>query len=131
MALTYSWGGTLSLTTISAYGKNHFIKVSDADLPQSFKDAVEITPFLNLSYLSIVLLCISKDNMEDFQTESSKMGSMYSNSVLVFCADCAKYVSRGCFNTSRAEIVHEDDCMCGERTWPWIGKERRYSHAHR
>ena len=60
-------------------------------LPQSFKDAVSITRGLGIQYLWIDSLCIIQDDVSDWETESSRMASVFScswlNLAITYAAD--------------------------------------------
>jgi hypothetical protein len=51
-----------------------------AELPLTFKDAMEATKQLNVQYLWIDSLCIIQDSDDDWQREAAMMGDVYQNS---------------------------------------------------
>ncbi|ETS81653.1 hypothetical protein PFICI_06655 [Pestalotiopsis fici W106-1] len=55
-------------------------------LPNTFRDAIEVTRELKVQFLWIDSLCIIQDDEDDWKEESSKMASVYRNSYLTICA---------------------------------------------
>lgn len=51
-----------------------------AALPQTFRDAVDLSRRLGVRYIWIDSICIIQDNAADWVSESAKMGSVYSHS---------------------------------------------------
>ncbi|KAI1125357.1 heterokaryon incompatibility protein-domain-containing protein [Nemania abortiva] len=74
-------------------------------LCRNFQDAVEITRRLGVEHLWIDALCIIQDDVEDWDRESVKMGSIYQNSVLTISANLKGDSSGGCFN--RRSVPHD------------------------
>jgi hypothetical protein len=66
-------------------------------VPQTFRDAIVITRELGLEYLWIDSLCILQDSKEDWQRESSKMGTVYSNAFLTISAAASTDSTQGIF----------------------------------
>ncbi|RFN50619.1 het-domain-containing protein [Fusarium flagelliforme] len=64
-------------------------------LPKSFQDAVAVTRSIGVRYLWIDSLCIVQDDRLDWEIESSKMASIYSNAYLVLAASQATDSSEG------------------------------------
>jgi Heterokaryon incompatibility protein (HET) len=83
-ALSHCWGQLhrpLSYTT--SYTLEDFRYGIDLlDLPATFRDAIEVTRRLKISYLWIDSLCIVQDLVEDWQREARLMGSYYQNCFL-------------------------------------------------
>ncbi|KAF3000634.1 hypothetical protein E8E14_004758 [Neopestalotiopsis sp. 37M] len=55
-------------------------------LPNTFRDAIEVTRQLGVRYLWIDSLCIIQDDENDWKQESSKMVEVYQNAYLTICA---------------------------------------------
>jgi hypothetical protein len=53
-----------------------------ADMPKTFKDAIELTRALDFKFLWIDSLCIIQDDSKDWEIESSKMCDVYANAIL-------------------------------------------------
>ena len=79
-----------------------------ANLPASIVDAVRITRNLGMQYLWIDSLCIIQDSLEDWETQSSQMASIYNNAHLTLFASCGLDDAHGflhCRETSAATPV--------------------------
>lgn len=82
LALSYRWGGpqhvTLTSSTLEAAHKG----VQVDTLPQTLKDAVQVTRELGIRYLWVDALCIMQDSAEDKMTEISRMHHYYQNATV-------------------------------------------------
>ncbi|KAF1810035.1 HET-domain-containing protein [Eremomyces bilateralis CBS 781.70] len=67
--------------------KNH--GVSDKNLPQTFRDAVQITRKLDVRYIWIDSLCIIQGPNGDFKPESARMESVFSSAYCTIAASSA------------------------------------------
>ncbi|KAH6663862.1 heterokaryon incompatibility protein-domain-containing protein [Halenospora varia] len=96
--LSHRWDRTLTdehkttLWTIDL----HRARIPLDELTLKFRDAVEITRRMGISYLWIDALCIIQDSDEDWNAESLKMGGIYENSFLTIAAN--QEGDGGCFN---------------------------------
>jgi hypothetical protein len=97
VALSHCWGNTRPLTTTTATLADHLKELAVASMPQTFRDAVLITRELGIEYLWIDSLCILQDSKEDWQRESSKMGTLYSNAFLTISAAASTDSTQGIF----------------------------------
>ncbi|KAI1644627.1 HET-domain-containing protein [Daldinia loculata] len=68
-----------------------------AILPKTFRDAFEIIERLKVRYLWIDRLCIVQDSVEDWQSEASIMGPVYTHGLLNIAALGATDDQTGCF----------------------------------
>jgi len=76
-----------------------------SELPQTFKDAVEITRSLGIRYLWIDSLCIIQDANTDWAYESGIMDRVYMNGLLNISAAHATNSSQGCFIDRDASML--------------------------
>ena len=96
--LSHCWGGVediplLTSKTIAVWQTS----ISVADLPRTFRDAIQITRSLGLNYLWIDSLCILQDSKDDWAKEAASMGSIYENSTCTIAAAAAANAHQGCF----------------------------------
>lgn len=68
--------------------KSHNISILQAsikiqDLPETFRDAIQITGQLRVGFFWIDSLCIIQDSIEDWGKEAAKMGSIYETELLI------------------------------------------------
>jgi hypothetical protein len=66
-----------------------------ADMPATYQDVVMLTRELGIRYLWLDSLCICQDEHADWERESAKMLSVYSNSYLTVAASRAKESAQG------------------------------------
>lgn len=74
-------------------------------LPKTIRDAIEISTWLNISYIWIDALCIIQDDPNDWNTEAVTMKDVYSNSFLTIAAHGGKSSAEGCF-AERNRLMH-------------------------
>ncbi|KAK3304756.1 heterokaryon incompatibility protein-domain-containing protein, partial [Chaetomium strumarium] len=87
VALSHCWGRQPFLRTLSGSLDAHRSEgIAWARLPQTFRDAVEVTRSLGVRYLWIDSLCIVQDDEHDWRREAARMASVYQNAVLVISA---------------------------------------------
>lgn len=117
VALSHCWGSAPQLTTTKSNWTQLASNISFTALPPLFQDAVIITRQLGLRYIWIDSLCIVQDSVRDWETESSKMGSIYQNSYITISATNSGNGSARCLaerqkpvkipyqNTSQRDLV--------------------------
>ncbi|KAF1985363.1 HET-domain-containing protein [Aulographum hederae CBS 113979] len=94
--LSYCWGTVLHFTTTKATLDARKSGIDILDLPKTFQDAILIVSGLGVRYLWIDCLCICQDDVKDWERESSKMASIYSNSYIAIAAAAAVDSTQGC-----------------------------------
>jgi len=87
VTLSHCWGGGEILKTTKQTLKTMKSGIQISSLPATFAAAVQLTRALGFKYLWIDSLCIIQDSREDWMTESSQMGKIYSHSSLTISAD--------------------------------------------
>jgi serine/threonine protein kinase len=87
VTLSHCWGdGGEILKTTKQTLKRMSSGIEISSLPATFADAVRVTQALGFKYLWIDALCIIQDCLEDWMTECSLMGKIYSHSSLTISA---------------------------------------------
>ncbi|KAH8653180.1 hypothetical protein BGZ60DRAFT_362419, partial [Tricladium varicosporioides] len=66
-------------------------------LPLAFQHAITITRKLCIRYIWIDSLCILQDSLIGWETEFSKMASIYQNSYITIAATSPSDTFEGCF----------------------------------
>jgi hypothetical protein len=94
-ALSYCWGDTKPLVTISSNIKTHYQGITSTDLPQTLQDALRVAKALGLNYLWVDQLCIVQDDPEEWALESEKMGQVYAEAWVVLAATVASDCAQG------------------------------------
>jgi len=97
ITLSHCWGDLPPLTTTTTTLAQRKQTILLEELPKTFQDAVIITRRFNVRYLWIDSLCILQDSASDWETHSSRMCSIYKNSLLTIAATHAPNSSVGCF----------------------------------
>ena len=101
IALSYCWGNGNSVTTTSVTIDDHKDGIVTGRLPQTLQDAVQLTKELGVQYLWIDALCIIQDSAEDWEIESAKMGSIYSDAHVTIAAISAPTAKDGFLRSKR------------------------------
>ncbi|KAH4195895.1 hypothetical protein HBI04_109440 [Parastagonospora nodorum] len=103
-ALSHCWGSGPRLTTTKSNWAKLAVNISFDTLPPLFRDAIVITRQLGLRYIWIDSLCIIQDSLRDWETESSKMGSIYQNSYITIAATNSGDGSARCLAERRKPV---------------------------
>lgn len=115
LALSHRWGGAKLLTTTSTNLSSHKKFIELADLCKTFQDAIMVTRKLGVRFLWNDSLCIIQNSASDWETESSRMGRIYSNATLTLSAACALSGDTGLFQSRetsgevKVPFLTEDD----------------------
>ncbi|KAE8449464.1 hypothetical protein EG329_008072 [Mollisiaceae sp. DMI_Dod_QoI] len=98
LALSHCWGlKPILRTTLDTLGPfTQSIPINE--LPQTFKDAIQITRKLGYQYIWIDSLCIIQDSREDWEAESKMMAMIYQNATASISADASTGDHEGIFN---------------------------------
>jgi Heterokaryon incompatibility protein (HET) len=93
--LSHSWGDYHPLSVTNKALESWEERIPFVDLPKSFQDAIIITRALGIEYLWIDCLCILQDDLNDWESEASRMADVYSHSYVNISADDAKDAREG------------------------------------
>jgi serine/threonine protein kinase len=94
VTLSHCWGGEAEIPkTTEETLKRMQTGIQISSLPTTFAAAVHLTKALGFRYLWIDSLCIIQDSHEDWVTESSQMGKIYSHSSLTIAAITGEQLS--------------------------------------
>ncbi|CAG9973910.1 unnamed protein product [Clonostachys byssicola] len=97
-ALSYCWGNRpQSVVTTRESIADHCAGIEIDRLPQTFKDAIQLTYEIGINYLWIDSLCIVQDDDDDWEKEAGNMANVYQHAFLVISADGASHSDGGCF----------------------------------
>ncbi|KAH8650889.1 heterokaryon incompatibility protein-domain-containing protein, partial [Tricladium varicosporioides] len=90
IALSYCWGvpndSRPLLKTTRSTKSSRIAGIPVEDMPLAFQDAVKLARTLNIPYLWIDSLCITQDDAQDWQNESSRMAEIFSHAYLTVVA---------------------------------------------
>jgi hypothetical protein len=120
VALSHCWGGPEfpiprilegSLKTHTKDGLRY------AELPKTFRDAIDVTRAMGYEYLWIDSLCIIQDSADDWKKEARRMAIIYDNAVFTIAAMDAENSSHGLFAADVGSINTLE-------TRAWVCQER-------
>jgi hypothetical protein len=99
--LSHCWGLTRSkhITRRINLAANA-LRIPEAELPASFRDAISATRSLNIPYLWIDSLCIVQDDPEDWKIHVEAMADIYRNAFLTLAAGASVDDDGGLFGTT-------------------------------
>lgn len=98
ISLSYCWGTTSNpFATSRSLLPARKAGMNLSDLPRTFQDAIAMTRRLGVRYIWIDSLCICQDDKQDWERESARMDSVYSNSYLTIAATGKPNTSGGLF----------------------------------
>ena len=97
LALSYCWGGYVPKQTTTRNLKTYHESLPFDELPETFRDAIELTRSLGFQYLWIDALCIIQDSREDWEAESKKMGRIFRRASIVLASSHAENPTSGLF----------------------------------
>lgn len=142
IAVSYCWGiPTVSqnhLKTTPTTYKNFLNNIPYKDIPQTFRDLIEVARKLNIRYIWIDALCIIQDDVDqaDWKTESTKMKDAYGQAYLTIAPISSHSSFDGFLSSKRQSYLKipiqsfkrpdlNDFCMLGSPTyqgrfWPGI-----------
>lgn len=100
--LSYCWGKSTFLKTITSNLDAHLTRIPLTDLPRIFQDAISVTQQLGLRYLWIDSLCIVQDDGDEWRQIAAQMASIYQNSHFVISAVSAPNVHSSLYGSPDA-----------------------------
>ncbi|KAI4860886.1 heterokaryon incompatibility protein-domain-containing protein [Hypoxylon rubiginosum] len=109
VTLSHCWGSSEHLKLVK--GKQSVFREasSTSDLSKTYQDAFQIATILGFHFIWIDSLCILQDDADDWKTQSSMMGSIYSDGRCNIAATWAADGTDGCFSP-------RDPCMIDATT---------------
>lgn len=116
-ALSYCWGGNATFMTDDSTLEQFKNEILVEKLPQTLRDAFELTRSIGLGYLWVDAICIVQGNKQEWEEESQKMGHIYANAKVVFSATSSAKVEEGMFKRRSSMSLSEDipETGCGMR----------------
>lgn len=87
VALSHRWGNKeFTIQTLSSTLETFQRYLPMESLPNTFRQAIEVTRQLKVRYLWIDSLCIVQDDPDDWRRESQKMGDVFEQCICVIAA---------------------------------------------
>ncbi|KAH8880782.1 HET-domain-containing protein [Thozetella sp. PMI_491] len=122
IALSYCWGTSQPLRTLSSNLDLYKTRIFWCDLPPLFQDVAAIARALGVQYIWIDSLCIVQEDERDWSCESAQMASYYGNAWLTIAAGATAGTHLSCFPRQRKEpvsIPHESLVPLFSRAWAY------------
>ncbi|KAI1765463.1 heterokaryon incompatibility protein-domain-containing protein [Hypoxylon sp. FL1150] len=134
--LSYCWGGDQAHKTTSTTLAAKYINIQWEFLPQSIRDAIQVTLNIGLKYLWVDSICIIQDDDTDKQKEIASMPRIYNESVVTIIAAKAKSAQEGFLH--RLDTADYDDkifklgfrCEHGMSGYAFLIKEDQYRYSY-
>lgn len=101
--LSHCWGKVKRCRLLQNNLKTYERGVVKADLPLTFREAVEVCQTLGVAYLWIDSLCIIQDSDTDWAAEAPRMADIYSNSLLTIAATASVDDEGGLFRSPNVQ----------------------------
>ncbi len=86
ICLSHCWGLEQIITTTKSTYEDRKKAIDWEQLSRTFQDAITLTKRLGFDYVWIDSICIVQDDARDWEIESAKMASIYSNGQLTIAA---------------------------------------------
>ncbi|KAH6677894.1 heterokaryon incompatibility protein-domain-containing protein, partial [Plectosphaerella plurivora] len=146
LTLSHCWGGSVSIRTTRETETSFQSGLPITSLPQTFRDAVQVTRKLKARYLWIDSLCILQDDHDDWTREAPSMDRVYENALCNIAATAAEssqgglFFNRrpwlaspivrdglGAFQLSKADMLEEEIGESPLQQRAWVFQERQIS----
>lgn len=119
MTLSHCWGN-LSFMTLTQDNLTELrSQIPVADLTKTFRESMEATVRMGIRYLWIDSLCIIQDDEDDWQRESTTMGTVYEHAFCNIAAAKAFNGDEGLF-THRSQFDVKPCVFMNEKAALWI-----------
>lgn len=102
VALSYCWGGEKHLLTTQNTIRSHKAGIPWSQIPQTLKDAMQLTLELGVEFIWIDALCIIQDDPVDWMEEASKFGSVYRDALITVSVTASPNTTSGIFCGQRS-----------------------------
>lgn len=115
--LSHCWGSAQFLQLLKSNLEELKSGITVDRLPETFREAIEVTRKLGVRFLWIDSLCIlqDRDDLSDWLVEAAQMHKVYSHSYCNISAAGAVDSSKGLFSSRDARISQSSDmCVCVE-----------------
>ena len=100
LCLSHCWGKTQIITTETGTLEERKRGIEWGRLSKTFQDAILFTRTLGFRYIWIDSLCILQDSLRDWEIESAKMASVYSQGYLTIAATHSTNGQGGLFSAN-------------------------------
>ncbi|PMD26175.1 heterokaryon incompatibility [Hyaloscypha hepaticicola] len=105
MTLSHRWGDATFIKLLKKNADELKVGILIDHLPQTFRDAVEVTRKFNIHYLWIDSLCIIQDSIDDWNKEALQMSQVYQHAICNIAATGAVDSAKGLFFDKNLHLV--------------------------
>ncbi|KAH8744033.1 heterokaryon incompatibility protein-domain-containing protein, partial [Hyaloscypha finlandica] len=105
ITLSHCWGGETPYKTTKSNVKDYETGLPLENFPRTFRDAIDFTRDLGISFIWIDSLCIIQDDHKDWVEQSKQMGSIYERAYMTIAATSGVNSSSGLFHDGRPVYV--------------------------
>lgn len=105
IALSYCWGKCGNLVTTKATLKDRKEGIPWDSMPQTFRDAAEISRKLEIRYLWLDALCIIQDDASDWEREAARTAEVYENAFVTIAVNSAFNPMQGIFTARDTALI--------------------------
>jgi hypothetical protein len=105
LTLSYCWGGVRNGMTLRSNLRGRLSAMTLDSLPQTHRDAIDLTRRLGFQYLWIDALCIVQDDFDEWAAEASRMWQVYRDSTLTISVDSADNAASGIYSARQDDLV--------------------------
>ncbi|OQN97568.1 hypothetical protein B0A48_16722 [Cryoendolithus antarcticus] len=103
--LSHRWGSQEMIVTTKGNLLQHCDEIPMANLPATFRDAVQLLSAIGIGYAWIDSLCIVQDDKADWAEEAARMSQVYMNGLFTIAADNGPDSSYGLFTAGQNRRV--------------------------
>ncbi len=103
--MIFKWGDATFIKLLKKNSDDLKAGILINHLPQTFRDAVEVTRKFNIHYLWIDSLCIIQDSIDDWNKEALRMSQVYQHAICNIAATGAVDSTKGLFFGKNLHLV--------------------------
>ncbi|KAF4470972.1 hypothetical protein FALBO_2113 [Fusarium albosuccineum] len=96
-AFSHCWGRAKTLKLLEENKGTLETSIEITELPQSYKEALDVASRFGIKYIWIDSLCIIQNNVDDWRAEAATMKDVYNNALLTIAASAAAENSEASF----------------------------------
>ncbi|KAF4975744.1 hypothetical protein FZEAL_7521 [Fusarium zealandicum] len=104
-AFSHCWGRTKTLKLLEENKALLKTSIRIADLPQSYKEALDVAMRFGINYIWIDSLCIVQNSVSDWRAEAATMKDVYGNALITIAASAASENSEASFRRRDPRII--------------------------
>ncbi|KAF2810766.1 HET-domain-containing protein [Mytilinidion resinicola] len=129
--LSHCWGERPHFQTTRANLDNHRKSIPWKSLPKTFQEAIDFTRRLQFRYLWIDSLCIIQGDADDWNEQSTIMGTIYRNAAVTLAASASLGSREGLFRpTKTRKLCFGLESVCNQPNYKGIFVREKLKLLH-